>query len=29
MSDIDSEVIKKTDIVEIKPQRPTLEGGTF
>ena len=28
MSD-DSEVIKKTDIVEIKPQRPTLEGGTF
>ena len=29
MSDIDSEVIKKTDIVEIKPQKPTLEGGTF
>jgi len=29
MSDIDSEVIKKADIVEIKPQRPTLEGGTF
>ena len=29
MSDFDSEVIKKTDIVEIKPQRPTLEGGTF
>jgi len=28
MSD-DSEVIKKTDIVEIKPQKPTLEGGTF
>ena len=28
MSD-DSEVIKKTDIVEIKPRRPTLEGGTF
>ena len=28
MSD-DSEVIKKTDIVEIKPQRATLEGGTF
>ena len=25
----DSEVIKKTDIVEIKPRRPTLEGGTF
>jgi len=29
MSDFDSEVIKKTDIVEIKPRRPTLEGGTF
>ena len=29
MSDIDSEVIKKADIVEIKPQKPTLEGGTF
>jgi hypothetical protein len=29
MSDIDSEIIKKTDIVEIKPQKPTLEGGTF
>ena len=29
MSDFDSEVIKKTDIVEIKPQRATLEGGTF
>ena len=28
MSD-DSEVIKKADIVEIKPQKPTLEGGTF
>ena len=29
LSDFDSEVIKKTDIVEIKPRRPTLEGGTF
>ena len=29
MSDIDSEVIKKTDIVEIKPQKNSLEGGTF
>ena len=29
MSDMDSEVIKKADIVEIKPQKPTLEGGTF
>jgi len=29
MSDIDSEIIKKKDIVEIKPQKPTLEGGTF
>jgi hypothetical protein len=29
MSDTDSEVIKKTDIIEIKPQKNSLEGGTF
>lgn len=29
MTDYDSEVIKKKDIVEIKPQKNTLEGGTF
>jgi hypothetical protein len=29
MTDADSEVIKKTDIVEIKPRKNSLEGGTF
>lgn len=29
MTDVDSEVIRKKDIVEIKPQRNILEGGTF
>jgi hypothetical protein len=29
MTDVDSEIFRKKDIVEIKPQKNNLEGGTF
>ena len=29
MTDIDTEIIKKKDIVEINPKKNILEGGTF